>query len=169
MSVPAARAINFLHPSRVAGFTSSFNSKIPARHRPRDMDEHEDEKDVRLVCLLAFLLPQDALWILSNVAIVVPAKILMKLSSIKTWLFHDRDPEHIPPSRVTLHKLLPIVQPRLRAVRRFEPGQGFRRSRSWRRREGVGKGDGAGIRLWSSCHKAHNWTLVPWDLAQLWK
>lgn len=91
MSVPAARAINFLHPSRVAGFSASSSSKIPARHRPRDMDEDEDEKDVRLVCLLAFLLPQDALWILSS---VVRPKILMKLSSIKTWLFHDRDPEH---------------------------------------------------------------------------
>lgn len=90
MSVPAARAINFLHPSRIAGFSAS--SKIPARHRPRDMDEDEDEEDVRLVCLLAFLLPQDALWILSSVA--VRPKILMKLSSIKTWLFHDRDPEH---------------------------------------------------------------------------
>lgn len=94
MSVPAARAINFLHPSRVAGFSSSSSSKIPARHRPRDMDEDEDEdeEDVRLVCLLAFLLPQDALWILSSA--VVRPKILMKLSSIKTWLFHDRDPEH---------------------------------------------------------------------------
>lgn len=92
MSVPAARAINFLHPSRVAGFSASSSSKIPARHRPRDMDEDENEKDVRLVCLLAFLLPQDALWILSSVA--VRPKILMKLSSIKTWLFHDRDPEH---------------------------------------------------------------------------
>lgn len=60
--------------------------------RPRH-EQEEEEKDVRLVCLLAFLLPQDALWILSS---IVPAraraKILMKLSSIKTWLFHDRDP-----------------------------------------------------------------------------
>lgn len=92
MSVPAARAINFLHPSGVAGFSVSSSIKIPARHRPRDMDEDEDEEDVRLVCLLAFLLPQDALWILSSA--VVRPKILMKLSSIKTWLFHDRDPEH---------------------------------------------------------------------------
>lgn len=59
--------------------------------RPRQ-EQEEEEEDVRLVCLLAFLLPQDALWILSSIVARTRAKILMKLSSIKTWLFHDRDP-----------------------------------------------------------------------------